>query len=728
MALTLALEQITPALALQVGGKAAALAHLERLGYPIPRSLAITTTAYRRYLEETGLDALILMELGRKDFSQMRWEELWDAALRIRSLFLKTALPAALEGELAAAMGGMFGSRPLVIRSSAPGEDSPTASFAGLHNSFVNIRGKKQQLLAVRKVWASLWSDRALLYRQELGLAIHRSAMAVLVQELVAGESSGVAFSCSPTDPGRVAVEAVKGLNQGLVDGSIEPDFWELDRQDQGIVHYRPGDRAGKLVAGGTGLQRVALSAAEQQTPVLTAGEVTRVAATALALERALGQPQDLEWTWQGEQLVLLQARPITTGNSSSSDPRSWYLSLHRGLANLKQLQTRIEQDILPGMEADAAGLATIDLQSLGDEALAGEIERRRQRRNHWEEAYRADCIPMAHGIRLFGEFYNDALAPEDPFEFMELLRGGQFRAVSRNRKLAELATLIRGEQQQLAAGLTQLRQLSEPLALQLREQAEAIGLPAELTLQLLLEMARQPISAAVGGNRELEQRYRRHFCAEERSQAEELLEIGRASYRLRDDDNLSLEKISRELQRAEEEGQRRLLRGEVQILRQVLTPGAGAGRGLSSPALFAGEPSFGVVRARQLQGQPASPGLATATARVIQRPQDLAEFRAGEILVCDAIDPAMTFVVPLAAGIIERRGGMLIHGAIIAREYGIPCVSGIASAAERIRTGDRITLDGYLGLVFFPPDSGRLSPSGPKSALRKELDDAAEG
>jgi pyruvate,water dikinase len=106
-------------------------------------------------------------------------------------------------------------------------------------------------------------------------------------------------------------------------------------------------------------------------------------------------------------------------------------------------------------------------------------------------------------------------------------------------------------------------------------------------------------------------------------------------------------------------------------------------------------------LQARQLVGQPAGPGLGKGKARVISQPADLAAFQAGEILVCDAVDPNMTFVVPLAGGIVERRGGMLIHGAIIAREYGLPCVTGVPEATVLIRTGDRLTVDGYLGLVI---------------------------
>jgi pyruvate,water dikinase len=98
--------------------------------------------------------------------------------------------------------------------------------------------------------------------------------------------------------------------------------------------------------------------------------------------------------------------------------------------------------------------------------------------------------------------------------------------------------------------------------------------------------------------------------------------------------------------------------------------------------------------------GQPAAPGLATGRVRRVRTAADLASFRAGEVLVCDAIQPTMTHLVPLAAAVVERRGGMLIHGAIIARELGIPCVNGIADAAEVLNDRDIVTVDGYLGIV----------------------------
>jgi pyruvate,water dikinase len=102
----------------------------------------------------------------------------------------------------------------------------------------------------------------------------------------------------------------------------------------------------------------------------------------------------------------------------------------------------------------------------------------------------------------------------------------------------------------------------------------------------------------------------------------------------------------------------------------------------------------------RQLIGQPASPGVSTGLVHRIRGRDDLGAFRQGEVLVCDAIQPMMTHLVPLANAIVERRGGMLIHGAIIARELGIPCVNGVRNAAEVLQNGDLVTVDGHLGIV----------------------------
>jgi pyruvate,water dikinase len=194
-----------------------------------------------------------------------------------------------------------------------------------------------------------------------------------------------------------------------------------------------------------------------------------------------------------------------------------------------------------------------------------------------------------------------------------------------------------------------------------------------------------------------------------------EIIETGRVSWRLRDDDNLLVSRLESQLLRALDVGAQRLReRGRlVGAGRPTEAHGAALARALRDPSAelvgieapvektrpaMSGNPPGETPR--QLVGQPASPGVATGTVRCVRGRDDLGAFRRGEILVCDAIQPTLTHLVPLAGAIVERRGGMLIHGAIIARELGIPCVNGVRNAAEALKTGDFVTVDGHLGIV----------------------------
>ncbi|RNC71344.1 MAG: hypothetical protein ED859_04105 [Desulfuromonadales bacterium] len=699
-----------------VGGKGCALATLAAAGFTVPRTLCVTTEAYRRYLAATGLGERIAMALGRKDFADMRWEEFWDAALRIRNLFLNTPLPSNLREELAGELAP-FAGMSVAVRSSAPAEDAVEASFAGLFESFVNVQGIETILDHIRLVWASLWSDRALLYRQELGLRVGESAMGVVVQELVAGERSGVVFGVSPDNPSLAVVEAVWGLNQGLVDGTVEPDRWAVARESGAILtHFTPQREACLSPAGGR-VALIPLPTERADAPPLAEREVETVFALVRAGEELFGIPQDMEWTIHGGTLYTLQSRPVTSTGPDSDDLRPWYLSLHRSFDNLGALRRHIEEELLPAMEAEAAQLAAVDTAKLSDGELADAIRDRREARRCWEDAYRRDCIPMAHGIRLFGQVYNDLLRPDTPFAFMDLLVGTEMSAVERNRMLEDLADLVR-QQPELRE---QLRHGIFPDDPEFGEQLAAftarfgdLGWITGTTADdapplagLIMELASRPPRPVAVSAGELTERiaaFLSRFPPEERRFGENLLELGRAAYRLRDNDNIILGRIDATLHAAIEEARQRISGRWSPDLEGLDIPGPGRIAKRVQPIrpndaehAAVGGPR---VRVRQLVGQPAGRGIAGGPARVIGHPEDLRSFRAGEVLICDAVDPNMTFVVPLAAAIIERRGGMLIHGAIIAREYGIPCVTGIPGAVERIRTGDAVTVDGYLGIV----------------------------
>lgn len=721
MNLTLTLRAITPEDRSRVGGKGFALALMERQGMHVPEALCITTEAYQEYVSSTGLRDLMRMELYRKPFDKMRWEEIWDSSLRIRNLFAKTPLPSELQEKIKAPLALRFSGRPSSVRSSAPGEDSSRTSFAGLHDSFVNIRGLEAILEHIRLVWASLWSDRALLYRQELGLDVDKSTMAVVIQEMVFGERSGVVFSVSPVHEKQTVLEAVYGLNQGLVDGTVEPDRWLLDRSSGKILSHRPVQREKILTPGPEGVRLESLPHEMRDRAPLRDDEVGEVYRLAMKAESLFGSPQDAEWTFCKDVLHTLQARPITSRTESSEDQRPWYLTLHRSFDNLKGLRTKIEKELLPQMEKEAREMAFVDLFKLSDSDLALEIRRRRERHKEWLEVYRRDCIPFAHGMRLFGRIYNDLMKPQDPFLFTTLLRGSGMVSIRRNEMLEELAALIRRDPGNKSCILEdrgddcrpEVKEALERILGQFGDLAwekDRLGQDRNRLLKLVLQMASSPekaASATAADPRELEERFLARFDEDQKPYALELLDLGRASYRLRDDDNIYLGKIEGQVLAAVEEGRRRL-REKPEMEKQVSqygvllrelqseNPSEKKEQAKHRPA---GKREFS-YKARQILGQPAGEGIAVGKARVVLDSSDLFSFQKGEILVCDAVDPGMTFVVPLAAGIVERRGGMLIHGAIIAREYGIPCVTGIPEAVNQIKTGDFITVDGHLGIV----------------------------
>jgi pyruvate,water dikinase len=710
-----------------IGGKGAALGRLWANRLRIPRTLCITTRAYGDFVASAGLKEKIQLELSRKIFSQMRWEEIWDTSQRIRLLFLRSPMPPGMASAISESISQTFGDSATVVRSSAPEEDQSGHSFAGLHASYTHLHGPAAVIHHLKLVWASLWSDAALLYRQELGLDTATSTMAVLVQEMVSGQVSGIYFTQDPNQADRGIIEAVHGMNPPLVDGKISPDRWILEVNSGSIINHTapesrsqwqpPADKAADD-------RLVPLPETLRHKPPLRPVQITTLWEAGTQISALTGAPHDIEWTFRGDDLVLLQARPITAlSQAADGDQRAWYLSLHRSLDNLLDLRRRIEEVLIPKMRATADQLAAIRHGDFSDADLAAEIRRRWEINQHWVSVYWEDFIPFAHGMRLFGQIYNEVMTPDDPYAFMALLKNQDLISLRRNRSLADLAAGVRRRPER---GLALKQGKLDDLDNAFRQQLEAFILrygdlscpvtgavdcaPDAGTLaNVVLEMAKLPeASSSAKGHaspEDLEADFLDACTSTSVDDCRQLLSLARSSYRLRDDDNIILGAIEARLIAAVQEGRRRLVSGSPVIAEVLAELGLNAEAemtpqrdGLPPPA----------VRDRQITGQPAGPGLARGKARVIHQHTDIARFKRGEIIVCDGVDPNMTFVMPLAAAIVERRGGMLIHGAIIAREYGLPCVTGVADATTRIGTGQTITVDGYLGIVTLGDDLGK--------------------
>ncbi|MHB1416029.1 MAG: PEP/pyruvate-binding domain-containing protein [Chloroflexota bacterium] len=295
------------------GGKAANLGELRRAGFAVPDGFCVTTLAYNRLLEAAGLRprlAGLLSELAADGD-----DVLPRVGAAIRDLFYRAEVPAEIATQIAEAAQAL-GSPALAVRSSATAEDLPEASFAGQQETYLNVSGPKALREAVRRCWASLWTDRAIAYRQRNGIAHEGVALAVVCQEMVAAEVAGVLFTANPVSGRRleVVIDASLGLGEAVVGGLVSPDNYVVDKQDLRITARRVSAKNVQVVAsprGGTA--QAPVEATRAQMPALPDEAIHELARTAIAVEQHYGQPQDVEWAFAAGKLYILQSRPITS-------------------------------------------------------------------------------------------------------------------------------------------------------------------------------------------------------------------------------------------------------------------------------------------------------------------------------------------------------------------------------------------------------------------------------
>ena len=298
-----------------VGGKGKSLAVLARNGFRIPGGFHVTTAAYRKVVQQNGLQDQILRLAGPEfrdgvvSFTQ--------ASRQIGELFCKTELPEEIESQILCAYETVGESNcPVAVRSSANAEDLPELSFAGQQETFLNVRGASEVLLAVQKCWSSLWTPQALSYRHQNGIGQESVAMAVVVQEMVPSDVSGIVFTANPATGERseVVLNSSFGLGEAVVGGQVTPDTFIIDRDSGNVKQSEIGAKAMQIIPsteGGT--QSVEVNDTLRQKPSLTPSQCQELLSAALAIERLYNDvPQDIEWAISEGQLYILQSRPIT--------------------------------------------------------------------------------------------------------------------------------------------------------------------------------------------------------------------------------------------------------------------------------------------------------------------------------------------------------------------------------------------------------------------------------
>ncbi len=300
------------------GGKGANLGELTRAGLPVPPGFVVGAPAYAHFCERSGVRARLDRTLSSVDVEDN--EALEAASAEARRIVLEAPMPAELRDAIVAAYAELVGGgadTPVAVRSSATAEDTASASFAGMNETFLNTRGADAVVDAVKRCWGSLFGPRTIYYRGQRGFGQADMDIAVVVQVQIASTRAGVMFTVDPASGDRetLVIEGAFGLGEAVVSGSVSPDRYVVHKGDMAITvrSVRPKELAIEpLPDGGTRTRE--LRGDERLKPVLGDDEVLRLAELGLRIEDHYGSPQDTEWSFGPDSGVwMLQSRPITT-------------------------------------------------------------------------------------------------------------------------------------------------------------------------------------------------------------------------------------------------------------------------------------------------------------------------------------------------------------------------------------------------------------------------------
>ena len=309
----------------EVGGKGANLGELLRAGLPIPPGFVVTTDAYAAAARAIGLEAKLATAFRPEAAAPVdstsapavgsSTESSVPDAAALRADLEGAPVPDELRAEISAAYAGLGTDVPVAVRSSATAEDLPGAAFAGQQDTYLNVIGADEVVDAVRRCWASLWTDRAVAYRRERAIDPTEVRIAVVVQTMVESDVAGVMFTADPVtgDRDRVIVDAGAGLGEAVVSGLVTPDHYVLDERGA-LLDWSPG--RGEVVVrseAGGGVVHDSTSATDGTGDrLLTDDQLAVLAGHARTIAAHFGRPQDIEWSISDGRAHIVQARPMT--------------------------------------------------------------------------------------------------------------------------------------------------------------------------------------------------------------------------------------------------------------------------------------------------------------------------------------------------------------------------------------------------------------------------------
>lgn len=305
-----------------VGGKNANLGEMTKIGMPVPNGFAVTINAYDQFLEENNLIEKIYSILKSTDVNDPA--QLNHASRSIQKLIINSQIPHDIQTEVIKGykkLSGLLSKAYVAVRSSATAEDAPGTSFAGQQASFLDIKGDANLLLKMKECWASLFTERSIFYRVQNKIKHEGVKVSVVVQKMVQSEVSGVMFSIDPVknDKDRVIIESVWGLGEMIVQGSVVPDTYVVQKDTFDILSKEISDQAIQLIRKNGDAVEAEVPKKIRDKQKITDEDIVYLAKLSDRLQKHYYFPQDSEWAKEKGKLYLVQTRPVTTIKTSKN-------------------------------------------------------------------------------------------------------------------------------------------------------------------------------------------------------------------------------------------------------------------------------------------------------------------------------------------------------------------------------------------------------------------------
>ncbi|MDM5212663.1 phosphoenolpyruvate synthase [Peribacillus sp. NJ4] len=311
--LVLGFQEMEKTQLLLVGGKGLKLGELSKIqGIQVPEGFCVTTVGYQKAIEQNEtfqalLDQLTLLKVEDRD-------QIGEISRKIRQIIMEIEIPSDVVKAVAHYLSQFGDEHAYAVRSSATAEDLPHASFAGQQDTYLNIIGKEAILQHISKCWASLFTDRAVIYRIQNGFDHSQVYLSVIIQRMIFPQASGILFTADPITSNRklLSIDASFGLGEALVSGLVSADCYKV--QEEEIVDKMIATKKLAIYGlkeGGTETQQI--DPDQQKTQTLTEQQILQLARTGRQIEAYFGYPQDIEWCLVDDTFYIVQSRPITT-------------------------------------------------------------------------------------------------------------------------------------------------------------------------------------------------------------------------------------------------------------------------------------------------------------------------------------------------------------------------------------------------------------------------------